>query len=285
MPNYPKKRPARKQRAAQKKFRLRRPKQQVVRGLAAIAETKSFCGWHNAAPVGIETIYVGDTSAGTVFVPNSYMFMQRARDLTGENVDFGIEGNSIFSKYLTMKLNLEYPFGADAPQVPCRPVEMVWGWVNPMNLTDRTTPTETTVSRAEIIEHVNDAIGSDFDSASDDLLFNKKRKRIYNIVGRQQLMPNINKQLPAAIPAGSWAGHSAPLHRAITWRTMKKLRFSRTIDADAPVGDAKPFSYPVEAYIPFMILYNKDYASYNRDDKNSQKIKVSYNTCHWFNDM
>lgn len=283
MPNKPNQRPTKNQKAAQRKFRLRRPKQSVVRSLASIAETKSFCGWHNDTPVGIEAVFI--EGPGQVFVPTSYMFMQRARDLSGENVDFGIEGNSIFSKYLTMKLNLEYPYGSDAPQAPCRPVEMIWGWVNPMNLTDRTTPTETTVSRAQIIEHVNDAIGSDFDSQTDDLEFNKKRKRIYNIVGRQQMMPNINKQLPAAIPAGSWAGHSAPLHRAITWKTMKKLRFSRSIDASAPTGDGKPFSYPVEAYIPFMILYNKDYNLYNRDDKDSQKIKVSYNTCHWFNDL
>lgn len=281
MPNVRNPRKAKHQTAAQKKFKLRRPKKRVVKQLAPIAETKKFCGFYNGAVLEPRSKLLDIASAGTLFIPNSFMWMQRARDLTGDNIDFGFEGNSIFSKYLSMKFNLEYPYGANAPNKPCRPVEMVWGWCNPMLLTTRTTPKEDAVSRADITEHVSDAIGDDFDETNDELEFKTRRKRSYNVIGRKQLMPNQNKQLPAAIAAGSWAGHSAPLHRNVTWKTMKKINLTRSTDDET--GDSKVFSYPNEAYIPFIVFYNKDYASYGPTD--AEKIKITYNYCHWFNDM
>ena len=44
------------------------------------------------------------------------------------------------------KVQIDYPDGAFAPAQTPRPVELIWGFVNPLNLSPYTTPTDKTIT-------------------------------------------------------------------------------------------------------------------------------------------
>lgn len=280
--------------SVQKKFQLRRPNNRVVRSLAPIAETKKYTGWTGTAPLGITSDYLPINSTYKLFYPYSFMNMQNVTDMPAGNNSFSaIEGRSLFSKYLSMNIEITYPHGENSPSEPVEPVEIIWGFCEPLNLTPFSTPTESSVSRTDIVNHINRQIQEDFDSSDDTMFFKEKRRRHYNIVGRRKIRPNKNAMIPQSIPSGSWSNSAAPLQTKISWKTNKKLRCVRSADSQASPGTQIPFVYPNQAYIPFCLIYNKSYDKYSANvvDPDPTKpitvkqITYRHHDCHWFNDM
>lgn len=262
--------------SAQNKFKLTKPKASVVNSLQPVMETKKFTS------TGITTTALSITSAADIIVPTAFIMMNRQRDVEGAAKDSAIEGRDIFSRYLNMKVEVTYPHGSDGPPRPCRPVKLIWGWCNPMNLTEFTTPAVGVPTLDNIITHVNQSVAAEFNDDDDPMLFPDKKKRLYNIIGTKTVMPNLNKQLPHAIPAGSWADSAMPLQYNISWPTKKKVRYEHSI----PGYLVDNFCYPNEAYIPFLVAYNQDYNAYREDDlpDNPRQIHLRLSSCHWFND-
>lgn len=265
-----------KRNSAQSKFKLRRPRASVVNQLQPILETKKFTS------TGITETALGIVEAADVIVPTAYVMMNRDRDVTGDAKDSAMDGRDIFSRYLTMKVEVTYPHGSDGPAIPCRPVKLIWGWCNPMNLTEFTTPTKAVVTLDQIIAHVNQSVATDYNDNDDPMKFPDKKRRLYNIIGTKDVMPNLNRQLPHAIPAGSWADSAMPLQYAISWPTKKKVRYQHTV----PGYPTPEFCYPNEGYIPFVIAYNQDHAAYRADSlpENVRQVHLRLSSCHWFND-
>lgn len=272
----------------QKKFQLSKPRAATVKSLSAIVETKKFKGWDGTTSIGIVTSYLSVTSPYKLLVPYSFMNMQSTRDLAG--LFSSVEGRSIFSKYLQMKLEFTYPFGTAAPPVPSEPVEVIYGFCEPSNLTDFTTIPEDTVSRQDLIDLVVQQTQAEFDSADDKMGFKERKRRAYNIVGRFKIKPSKDSQIPSSIGLGLASYSVAPIQRSVNWKTMKKLRMNRSTDARS-TDPSVPFLYPNQAYVPFVIMYNKSYENYtaNIDPTDPEKpitqIKLRHNDCHWFNDL
>ena len=291
----------RKKRSAQKKFQLPKPQKSVVKQLSNILETKKFLGlnydymnqlWSQDQ---IEEGSLPTTNAGLSFMPNSFYRMQFQPDITDQTTDTNrdlanncIEGSSVFSKYLQVKLQIDYPDGLKAPSVCPRPVEIIWGWVNPLNFTDFTNPKIDEVTPAQIRDHTLDAIAAEFNSMTDPMEFHDKHKRRYNIIGRRKLLPNIMRQVPTKVSHLSAVGgsSSAKIHLNINFPMNKKVNYTKS----TAVGDnnTPQFAYPNEAYLPFVFVYNPDYDMYNSssfpDDPQLEPPKYKFNDCHWFND-
>lgn len=277
----------RKVKGIQKQFQLPKPRVSTVNSLSAIAETKKFQGWSGGAMIGIVSTYLSHTSPYKLLVPYSFMNMQSTRD---SDHWASVEGRSIFSKYLQMKLEVTYPFGTAAPPEPSEPVEVIYGYSEPSNLTDFTNFPEDSVSRQELIDLVVQQTQAEFDSADDKMGFKERKRRSYNITGRFKIKPSKDSQIPSSIGLGLASYSVAPIQKSVNWKTMKKLRMVRSTDARA-TGTAEPFIYPNQAYVPFVILYNKSFANYaaNIDPTDPTKpitqIKLRHNDCHWFNDL
>ncbi len=195
--------------AAQNKFRLPKPKRRVINQLTNLLETKKFQGLDytlGTAEWKVNPIEVGTlplTAAGVSFMPDSFYRMQFQSQiqsqLTAANKDLAndcIEGVSLFSKYLTCKVQIDYPDGTLAPNQCPRPVEIIWGWVHPLNFTEFTTPKIDEVTPAQIRDHTLDAIAAEFNSQTDPMEFHDKHKRRYNIIGRKKVKPDMRHQVP-----------------------------------------------------------------------------------------
>lgn len=279
----------RKTRTTQKKFLLLSAKASTVKSLSAIAETKKFTGWDGVKNVGIVESYLSITSPYKLLIPYSFMNMVSTRDVPA--LFSSIEGRAIFSKYLQMKLEFTYPHGANSPGEPSEPVEVIYGFCEPSNLTDYTNIPENTVSRQDLVDLVTQQTQAEFDEADDTMVFKERKRRSYNIVGRFKIRPNKNAQVPSSIAAGSWSFSAAPIQKAVNWKTMKKLRMVRTTDSRS-TSTSWPFLYPNQAYVPFVIIYNKSATNYSANvidpdpTKNEYKqIRLRHNDCHWFNDL
>lgn len=286
-----------KKKGVQKKFQLEKPTTRQVSALSNIAECKKFKGWFNypeQEPIGIRQEYLSVTSSVS-FVPlNAFYYMRSKRDLP--KLASAIDGRDIFSKYLQTKLEIKYPQTQYGPQGGTRPIEVVFGFCAPLNLTDRTDPNEDAVTGEEIIEHITDIVGDDFDSKNDTMEFKDRRRRAYNIVGRFKVKPNNNSVVPSPLVATQptttgWGERDVPpIRRNVNFKMMKKVRYHRSHQG-TPQDPPDPIMYPNQAYLPFLLLYNPDHANYklNTTDEEGtlevRQITMRHNTCHWFNDI
>lgn len=296
-----------KKRGVQQKFALEKPTNRAVKALANIAECKKWQAinlYPQPVPIGIQQFYMSTTSSATFIPVSSFLYLRSQADfpsgsITGELR--GLEGRDIFSKYLQMKLEIKYPETMFGPEGGTRPLEIVYGFTTPLNLTDRTEPKDNFVTMAEIEDHIVDIVARDFDSKDDTMEFKTRRRRAYNIIGRFKVKPNNNGLIPSPLRSnevpgsvGSVLGErdTPPLRRNIRWPMEKKVRYKRStngVDPSEPVPE--PFVYPNSAYLPFILLYNPDYANYKPNSTNSEgkaeirQISVRHNSQHWFNDF
>jgi len=286
--------PIRRKKAAQKNFRLAKPRRKVVNQLSNLLETKKYQGLdYGTGKWVVNPIEVGTlplTAAGISFMPDSFyrhQFQTDIQDQLGpaekELANNCIEGSSLFSKYLQVKVQIDYPDALKAPDQCPRPVEVIWGWVNPLNFTEFTSPKIDEVNPAQIREHTLDAIAAEFNSMTDNMEFHDKVKRRYNIIGRKKMLPHLGRQVPTKLvgtTTGLAGSGAAKIHLNINFPMMKKVNYT----ASTALGDtALPqFAYPNEAYLPFVYLYNPDYGMYNWSGVDPVAFKI--NDCHWFND-
>lgn len=268
--------------AAQSKFKLRRPKNAVVKSIAPILETKKYLGLLAGSIPGPVTSYMSNTGPTHVYVPGSFTYMSQQQFQNSP----AVEGNDVFSKYLEMKFRLTYPSNANAPpNIQVQPVEMIWGWCKPLNYTSLTTPKRENCSRQDIVNHVTHQIAEEFNEKLDNMKFNDRVKRNYNIIGRRKLVPNNNRdvfQNTWDIGAVQQQGGPTPIFRNVNWKMNKKVELTLSSDS---TGTADPFLYPNQAYIPFVLLFNPSYAEYPTNVGEAiTQIEVTRNSCHWFND-
>lgn len=228
------------------------------------------------------------TNAGVCFMPDSFYRMQFQSDIIAQTTDDNraladncIEGTSVFSRYLTCKVQIDYPDGTTSPLSCPRPVEVIWGWVTPLNFTEFTNPKVSEVTPAQIRTHTLDSIQAEFNQSTDPMEFHDKHKRRYNIIGRKKLVPDMRHQVPTrseyTAPMGS---SSAKILHVCNFPMNKKVNYTRSeakTDAETP-----QFAYPNEAYLPFVFLYNPDFANY--DVSGVGPVAFKFNDCHWFND-
>jgi len=262
----------------------------MVRSLQPILETKKFCGYTNGIVPGPTIEYLTTTGTGEIKVNNAFMNMQ-ASNMGTVLPSQGVEGNDLFSRFLSTKIRLEYPANNMAPvNVQVRPVELVWGWCRPLATTTLTDPTKSTISREQILLNVRAQVAEDFNATADDMLFTTKRVRHYTVVGRKKLWPNNNKTVfqnswVPDLPSGfQQKGGSAPIMTTISWPMKKKVEYTKSANSGTG-GSGEEYIYPNQAYVPWYLFYNPDYGSYNANSEGGiSQVAVTTNSCHWFND-
>lgn len=288
-----------KRKSAQKQFQLPKPRKSTVKALSNLLETKKTTGvipdqQYPTPPTGwIENpIYVHtmDYAITHKFLHvEPFLLMSYANDVSSQapnqsNVnDLAaqcMEGDALFAKYLTMKIQVDYPEGGNAPDQAPRPLEVIWGWVNPMNLTAYTTPSATTVQPSAIRAHIENHVKEEFDHINDPLRFHDRKKRMYNVIGRKTITPNFNRQVPTMV---TYLGAAGPIQLQLKWPMMKKVNYQKS--ARNPwAGDlGRAFAYPNEAYLPFVVVFNPDAHMYSETNE-AGRPKVKYHSCMWYND-
>lgn len=301
---YGKKRRNFKKTGVQNKFKLRKPLTRQVKQIAPIAETKKY-RWHKGderlgtlVDQGIREYYLNLVNTATHIPLHAFLFMKR--NLVAPSLPGSVIGKDIFSKYLSLKIEVLYPQARFGPTKSARPVEIVWGFCSPLNLTNKTAPDNSVPTYAEIEEHITDQMDEDFDQTTDVLEFKDKRRRSYNILGRIKCNPDRRHIITGPIAnaesgtALSTNGDVPAKVYNIKFPMMKKVRLhpSNNLgdDGEGPVTD--PFLYPNEAYLPFCLIYNPDCASYENNTASTAKaaaeihqIRIRYQDCHWFNDF
>ena len=281
---------------AQKKFQLEKPAPKQVRALTNIAECKKFTGYRmdpTPQPLGIKQFYLSNSASATFIPIHPFYYMRARRDL---DIISSVEGRDIFSKYLQTKLEIKYPQTRFGPRGGTRPIEIIYGFCAPINLSDRTTPDNDSPTEGDILDHVIDQVGDDFDSKDDTMEFKQRRKRQYNIVGRFKVKPNHNATVPSPLIAQAptstgWGENDVPvMRRNVNWKMMKKVRYHRSHQGE-PTDPEEPILYPNEAYLPFLLIYNPDFDNYGENtvdpDGNHEirRCSIRYHSCHWFNDF
>lgn len=280
----------RRRRSAQQKSRLARPRRASVKTLRPIIETKKFTGYKNGVIPGPTIEYLTTTGTGEIKVVDAFMNMQ-ATNMDTVIPSSSLDGNDLFSRYLSTKVRLEYPANnMSPPNTQVRPVELVWGWCRPLTTTTLTDPSKSTISRTQILEQVRAQIAEDFDATADDMLFNTKRVRCYTIIGRKKLWPNNNKSVfqnswVPDLPSGyQQKGGPPPIMTTISWPMNKKVEYTKS-DNTGTGGSAEEFVYPNQAYVPWFLFYNPDFAQYSANSEAGiSQVAVTTNSCHWFYD-
>lgn len=287
----------RKNRSAQKKFQLPRPKQKDIKAIAHLLETKKTVGVipdqkYPTPSTGWITrpIYqatLDQTLKYQFCHAFSFLFQSYGTDVAAQSSQTNIdrlagqclEGDSLFAKYLAMKIQVDYPEGAYAPGQCPRPIEIVYGWVNPLNLTAYTTPKAKEITPEQVQAHIENHVKEEFDQILDPMKFHDKQKRNYNIIGRFHVRPNFNRQVPTMTTYLAAAG---PKQYTLKWPMMKKVSYQKSERNPWPNDIGKTFAYPNQAYLPFVVLFNPDSHMYGESE--DARPKVQWNSCIWYND-
>lgn len=285
----------------QNKFKLRKPLTRQVKQIAPIAETKKY-RWHKGderlgtlADQGIREYYLNLVNTATHIPLHAFLFMKR--NLVAPSLPGSVMGKDIFSKYLSLKVEVLYPQARFGPTKSARPIEIIWGFCSPLNLSKKTSPDDTEPTYADIEEHITDQMDEDFDQATDVLEFKDKRRRSYNIIGRIKCNPDRRHIITGPIAnaesgtALSTNGDVPAKVYNIKFPMMKKVRLEQSNNLGdggaGPVTD--PFVYPNQAYLPFCLIYNPDCDAYENnvggDKPEIHQIRIRYQDCHWFNDF
>lgn len=291
-----------KRKQVQKKFQLQKASASQVKSISTMAECNKFFGMvgneGDHQKLSISSFYVSRTASATFLPIHSIYYMKSYNDIQANS---SLRGKDIFSKYLQMKLEVEYPVSKFGPTRGARPLEVVYGFCKPLNLTNNTTPKDVEITRAQILSHVVNQIAEDFDSRDDTMEFKDRRKRSYNIVGRFKVTPDQRKNIIGPMDSASDAGvttlvgmgnNPAPIRRNVNWQMKRKIRFEKSLQGDLSNPAADPILYPNQAYLPWILIYNPDYSHYAENvpggsgqDEQIHQIKVRHYDCHWFNDF
>lgn len=209
-------------------------------------------------------------------------------------------GNSIFSKYLSMKLQFNFPQEEFAVTGQYR-IKLVHGWMTaplaysqaPLNpyVPDRDTCTE-----VEIYNTITSRCLPGFDNLDDVMKFRDKEKKIYRIEGSQWIKPNRANQIghpqsSAVIVDGMEAsdyivGGPPKVLKQLHWKPMRKVRYTPTTGG----AGGTPFHYPNESWLPFVAIFTPDHnnlvnnASPLEPPTSAYFPKVQISSCHWYTD-
>lgn len=255
---------------------------QLVAARQPIIETKK-----NEA--GQSTFNLSITTAGQFVALRSFLDMSRGTDGTD------MIGDSVFSKYIKMKLKFRFPRDEYAIRDNYR-IQLIHGWMTaPFSLAETPVgnpyaPAMKTVSPAELEGIVAARLGDDFNAVGDDMAFREKRKKIYKVLGKQWIKPDRNNQIGFAQQFGRYAaetdhiiGGIPDVVKSLTWTPMRRTKYQYS----TPPNDS-PFYYPNESWIPFVCIYCPDYPNIPAPGEGQQQsdfqVKCIVNDCHWFSD-
>lgn len=221
-----------------------------------------------------------------------------------------IEGDSIFAKYLQMKIRLTFPSGPNI-LVPNQTLYLVHGYADPTKLTydDYTlnmsnqrvakSPPKDNIDGSFIPWHISRLIHEEFNSEKDQLSWvGKKQRRGYSILGYQKVTVDKDTAITSrthlgAVTPGVGVQEGGPPQKIvrITWPMNRKVQY--TLSTIVPTGPGNPgqdqwFKYPNDNAIPFVCLYNPQWEKQGKDDRPDAglgTIQFEYSSKLWYHDF
>lgn len=234
----------------------------------------------NQDPLVSEHLQEGSFST---FIPVS-SFTRMNRGVEDDN----FIGDSIFSKYISMKLNFQFPQGAHTILKPYR-IQVIHGWMTAPYSLDTSGlygPDKESVSRAELDAIIAARCGGEWNQAVDRMNFRDKTKKIYQVEGKRWVTVNRNAQIsqPQLVSNGGPENAFLQLH----WKPMRKINLVDSDDTNSTLP-ASPFSYPNEAWIPFVCVYTPDKDNLHNIDPtkpltDEARVNLQTMNCHWYTD-
>ncbi|AXQ66105.1 MAG: putative capsid protein [Cressdnaviricota sp.] len=285
------------QEAVDRKFPKRRRnfKRKNVKNMARARAPMVEC---KKRTLGVQGGYINPATYFSSFPCHSFIKNEQGLD------EDQMIGTSIFSKYYSMKVKLNFP--TEYPIVDNFRAQLIWGWVtSPLAYTNNvndsaTDPSRSTVKLEEIDREIVYRTEDGFNQAADQMNFRDKEKRIYKVVGKKWVKPDRRNQIGQTQGAIGYidpdddklkienTGSLPPWTHQITFTPMRKIKMTHSSDMVPPTGAApSPFFYPNESWIPFVGLYTPNLGSYYEDGgvvPDSAKLSFQTNDCHWFTD-
>lgn len=208
------------------------------------------------------------------------------------NINRGIDsktmtGNSITGKYLTCKLHFEFP---PLTQVNNPRYYIIHGWmINPLDLTEYTTPKKSEFTRVEYQQYIYDQIKLNFDEQikAEFLQFNPKRTKNYITEGYQRIKADKNSlQFNPQIVYNSTAnnnvlhGKPSPVNLTLKFNVEnKKYTYS---EGNSLLQGGPKFNFLNSSWLPFVLYYCPDAGQVPGGTDNSPAI--AYDNKFYFTD-
>lgn len=217
--------------------------------------------------------------------------------------DHNVIGDSIFSKYLKLKLQMKFPEGTSMIVNPVK-VYLITGWVTqPAGFTNNTTPTDQGATASNLRAHISNQLKEYFDTRSDYLKFTEKQTANVKIEKWISIKPNLNASI-AAVPGQIMfpddptkpdgtqiirATGAVPLvNRSFTWKTMRKVHLTQgtslPTNTDAPNPDIQNLYPNHNNWLPFALIYNPNYERMRDVNNDDTTMTVYWNDIHYYTD-
>lgn len=211
-----------------------------------------------------------------------------------------ILGSSIYSKYLKCKLEFELP-SADNLIRHAAEVYLIHGWITqPIGATAHTTPSDKNMTPSVFMNHIDDQIQEYFNSRLDKLQVIPRRTSNLKIEGYRKL--KVKKSANLGVNTGQFEsglddklyGANPLINMTCSWNCKKKLHLTHGTNV-VHNGFTTEFRYPNHSWIPFVLVYSPTFQSFTDNATGpglnpiyppgvEPKIKVRYNTIHYYSD-
>lgn len=265
--------------ASKKKMTYRKRTNFSVNRSAIVETKKQFSG--------VQTTYLSNdiTEQPAFLPPVSFLNYQQG---LGEQF---IIGQSIFSKYFSMKIKFDFPSDAQSIKDQYK-IQLIHGWMTaPFALDSTFAPKKESPTRQELDMIMEARLKPNWNSSQDELLFNDKEKSILKIEGKTWVKPDLRHQigLPhryiehSVSPSWIIQGGLPSVLKQLHWKPMRKIKLEYSNDPDPETGaPVNPYFYPNQSWIPFVCVYTPNFT--NAGGNIANQVKVSYSDCHWFTD-
>ena len=257
-------------------------------------ETKAFQSGNVGVTNYLSTTDVAPgTGAFNIIVPNCFYEKEQGSD------SHQMVGDSVYSRYLTTKVRLQFPQGNNVLVYPTS-ITVFQVWVKaPLAKTPYTTPGVNNVSQADIELHVRQQCQEFFSTLNDKLEFREKLTGV-EVVRKQKVRLTRDTSIvqpPFGIithdtPGETHvvAGGTADWYGTFRWDCKSKLHYEESQDLVGE-GITHYLNRPPKALgYPALIIYNPNFADQATTNGGQlgtvdRRIKVQYRSKHWFGDQ
>lgn len=209
-------------------------------------------------------------------------------------------GQSVYVKYLKRKIIVRFPqppfvTGTGASQtdkeIPIYPqnLELVWGFVpQPMNLTGNTSPVkvyDNTIDHTNA--HINQRVVDYLQDRADFLRFVPKKASTIRIIGRRKVKPDMRHfsgMGPQLDSNNEIVGNVPDYNTSIYWPMMRKLHLEKSNNFTDFAGGIKDAMYPNYSWLPFCVLYDRDWDDVPADKRVAYAPSVAFNDAIYYTD-
>lgn len=190
--------------------------------------------------------------------------------------DSDMIGNSIFAKYLNLKIEFTFPSHTNMVNVPAE-LYLVHGFIkNNPSRNSRTIPNVEDFTwqgglddDSSLQVFLNTRVAEYFDERADKLRFLEKDASELKILGKRKITPKLNKSwtTPAGATDTNTVGTIPHVNKTCNWPLMRKYHYDKGTNPAGTAQDAD-FYYinGSNQWIPFCCIYSPHFADYGQSN-------------------